>query len=320
MTLDRRAALGLIAAAPVVAAAPRAWAQALDYALSPAQVAPGIWMVEGVRDHFSKANGGNIGNTVFIETDAGLLVIDTGSSLRYGEALRAAAQAATGRQVAEVWNTHHHPDHFLGNGAFADLPIRALPDTAGLAASHGDGYADALYRLLGDWMRGTSPQPPDGSLAAGERVLGGRRFRLLAMAGHSQADLAVLDEETGTLVAADLVFLDRAASTPDAELSVWRDSLAALRALAPAATLPGHGPVDRGGTSYDQTRGYLEWLETTLREAVSGGLDMMEAMAAPMPEAHARLGAQPTEFSRSVIHLYPRLEAELLPVAAPASR
>jgi quinoprotein relay system zinc metallohydrolase 1 len=314
MTFDRRAVLGLIAAAPVLSRP--VWAQPLDYHLAPRPVAPGVWIVEGTRDYFTRANGGNIGNAVIVGTEAGALVIDTGTSLRYGEALRAAAQAITGLPVAEVWNTHHHPDHFLGNGAFVGLPVRALPETARLAESHGEAYGDALYRLLGDWMRGTSPRAPEPSLAGGEHTIGGRRLRLLPLGGHAQADLAILDVETGVLIAGDLVFLDRAPTTPDADLDLWRSSLATLRALAPAATVPGHGPVDRGGAGFDETRGYLDWLEETLRAAVTDGLDMMEVMTAPIPARHARLGAQPTEFQRSVVHLYPQLEADLLPIAA----
>jgi glyoxylase-like metal-dependent hydrolase (beta-lactamase superfamily II) len=134
--------------------------------------------------------------------------------------------------------------------------------------------------------------------------------------GHTAADLAVLDIETGILVAGDIVFLDRAPTTPGAVLDDWRRSLAALRALAPSATIPGHGPLDHGGVGFDQTRGYLDWLEATLRSAVGDGLDMMEAMAAPIPAGHGQLGAQPIECQRSVVHLYPWIEEELLPVVA----
>jgi hypothetical protein len=65
---------------------------------------------------------------------------------------------------------------------------------------------------------------------------------------------------------------------------------------------------------FDRTRGYLDWLEATLRGAVGDGLDMKEAMTAPIPAGHGRLGAQPIEFRRSVVHLEEEL---LLVVAAP---
>ena len=62
----------------------------LDYVLSPRQIAEDTWLLEGSTDNFAKANGGNIVNTAFIVTRQGVVVIDSGPSKRYGEALRKA--------------------------------------------------------------------------------------------------------------------------------------------------------------------------------------------------------------------------------------
>ena len=63
-------------------------AQALDYRLEPRQIARDTWVLEGSTDNFSQENGGNIVNIGFIVTDAGVVLIDTGPSRAYGEALR----------------------------------------------------------------------------------------------------------------------------------------------------------------------------------------------------------------------------------------
>jgi Zn-dependent hydrolases, including glyoxylases len=93
-----------------------------DYALKPRQIAEGTWLLEGSTDNFAKSNGGNIVNTAFIVTEKGVVVIDTGPSKRYGEALRNAIAATTDKPVIQVLLTHHHPDHVLGNQAFTDVP------------------------------------------------------------------------------------------------------------------------------------------------------------------------------------------------------
>ena len=78
---------------------PRAWATArLTYDLVPRQVARGIWMIEGATEYFTAANGGAIVNTVLIETPEGILIVDTGPSRRYGEALRALARFVVSRR------------------------------------------------------------------------------------------------------------------------------------------------------------------------------------------------------------------------------
>lgn len=317
MTLSRRNCLRLLAgglAAALVPPNPPLYASgSFSYGLAPRVLGPGLWLVEGLRETFTRQNGGDIVNIVLIETGAGLVVVDTGSSRRYGEELRAVAEQATGQAVAEVWITHHHPDHFLGNQAFADVPIRATPYTTAEIRSRGDGYADALYRLLGDWMRGTAPHPPTDPMPLGAVEVGGRRFRVEEMSGHTGSDLVVLDEESGILIASDLVFLDYAPTTPDADLDQWRASLERLRTFQARAIVPGHGPVDVTGRGLDQTRRYLDWLEETLWAAAQRGEDMMEAMATELPPEWAALGAQPQEFQRSVIHLFPTLERRVLP-------
>ena len=99
----------------------------LEYPLQPRQVAEDTYLLEGSTENFSKANGGNIVNTAFIVTDSGVVVIDTGPSRRYGEAMRKSIASVTDKPVIQVLLTHHHPDHVLGNQAFADVPIGALP-------------------------------------------------------------------------------------------------------------------------------------------------------------------------------------------------
>lgn len=313
MSLSRRAALGGMAAALT---APRAFAAVKrQYRLEPVPVAHDMWMIEGATEYFTDANGGAIVNCALIRTEDGIVIVDSGPSRRYGEALLALANELDGNGVAAVVNTHHHPDHFLGNQVFADRPIHALPTTKAEAETHGDAFADNMYLLLGDWMRGTEMVPPNSAVEGGELIIGGRAFDLLPLAGHTAADLAMLDRTTGTLIAGDLAFLNRAPTTPSANLDVWRDSLDLLEGVGAAGVLPGHGPLDRIGDSLRQTRAYLDWLETTMSEAARSGLDMVEVMALPLPAEYAAMGAMPQEFHRSVVHLFGRIERRELPRA-----
>src|SRR5690606_37551893 len=80
-------------------------------ALSPQPVAEHIWMVEGRAEEFSPDNGGDISNVAFIATGEGVVLIDSGSTRAYGEALKRAIEATTGETVRWLINTHHHPDH-----------------------------------------------------------------------------------------------------------------------------------------------------------------------------------------------------------------
>jgi uncharacterized sulfatase len=102
---------------------------AFDYGLQAQRVAGDVYVFIGRNEDFSTVNGGNIVNTGFIVTAAGLVVIDSGPSLRYGQQMQLAMKKLNSATLLQVFNTHHHPDHFLGNQAFVGTPIVALEAT-----------------------------------------------------------------------------------------------------------------------------------------------------------------------------------------------
>ncbi|MGR4043971.1 quinoprotein relay system zinc metallohydrolase 1 [Pseudomonas sp. JDS08PS003] len=285
----------------------------LDYQLKPRQIAAGTWLLEGSTDNFAKANGGNIVNTAFIVTDSGVVVIDSGPSKRYGEALRQAIAATTDKPVIQLLLTHHHPDHVLGNQAFSDVPIGALAGTTALLRQQGDAMAENLYRMVGDWMRGTEVVLPTQVLEPGVLEVGGHRLRLLGLSGHTGADLAILDENTGVLFAGDLVFYQRALTTPNSPgLEAWLKDLDTLQGLSWKLIVPGHGPVASDAAPFAQMRDYLGWLDGLMRDGAARGDDMSEMIRRPIPERFAGISLTRYELIRSVSHLYPRYERQRL--------
>ncbi len=283
-----------------------------DYGLQPRQVAEDTYVLVGRNEHFDFRNGGNIVNTAFIVTGEGVIVIDTGPSRRYGEQLRAAIARVTRQPVVQVYITHMHPDHFLGNQAFEDLPIAALETTREGIRELGEGFSDNLYRLVGSWMSGTRVVVPGRTAEPGRVEIGGHRLRLIALDGHTGADLALLDETTGVLFAGDLVFHDRAPTTPHARPDHWQASLARLRELDYRLLVPGHGEPMAGGFAIAQTADYLNWLETQLTAAAEAGAAMAELLHPQAPAGVRGLAVFDDEYPRSLSHLYPALESASL--------
>ncbi|WP_086619690.1 quinoprotein relay system zinc metallohydrolase 1 [Erythrobacter tepidarius] len=308
--IARRGVLLGALALPVIA---RAQGFAGAYAPAAIAIGEGIWLVPGADEALEPSNGGAIANSVIMASDAGAIVVDSGPSLGFGKALAALAEQLTGKAPARVYITHLHPDHSFGSAAFARAEIHSLPATRTDLERDGAGFSDAMYRLLQGWMAGTELILPQPAAADGVVTFGGRRLRLMALSGHSAGDLAILDEASGTLIAGDLVFHNRAPTTPHADLPAWHAALARLAATPHRQCVPGHGPLDRGSTAIAQTGDWLRWLEDSLREAVGSGLDMAEAANLPIPARFADMAMARYELTRSVSHLYPRFEAELLP-------
>ncbi len=315
IALTRRKALALMSTTAAAAFIPAFDLNAapLQYTLKLQRLADGIWMVPGAQEAISRGNGGAIANVVIFDTTAGAVIVDTGPSRRYGEALAKLAQDLTGKDIARVYLTHFHPDHVFGNQAFGADKIAAPQGVIDGLKVMGEGFADAMYRIAGDWMRGTELVLPGKVIENGVEDFGNRRIRSLVMRGHTESDLVLFDEHSGVMISGDLAFLDRAPTTPNANIERWRISLANLGGIPHRLLVPGHGPTENNTRAIQQTRDWLVAINEIIFKAFERGLSMTEAMAEPLPAWTSKIALARYEFERSVTHLYPKLEAERLP-------
>lgn len=282
-----------------------------QYTLSAQKIAANTWVVEGSTDNFSPQNGGNIVNVGFIETPVGVVVIDTGPSFLYGQALRQTIAEVSDKPIIKVLLTHHHPDHVLGNQAFSDIPIAALTSTTALLAQEGEALAENMYRLVGDGMRGTEVLLPNVEVAAGPLKLGDYQLQLYALSGHTGADLVVFDPQTGVLFAGDLVFYQRALTTPHTPgLAIWQADLTQLEQLPWRVIVPGHGPIANNQAPFAQMHAYLNWLDQLLRHAAATGEDMNQVLRSDIPAQFKSISLTRYELTRTVSHLYPTYEKQ----------
>lgn len=298
-------------------------AERLDYQLQPRQIAYGTWVIEGAVDDFSRANGCNIINTGFVSTSAGTLVLNTGPSRLYGEQQRAALARVVPQPVRRVVNLTLHPDYFLGNQAWGDVSTAALPGSRMGMQAEGKAYEDNLYRLCGDWMRGTAFRPAREDVQPGPLDWGGHALEWVRLQGHTDDDLVLIDHTTGVLFAGGLVFSDRVPTMPHAHLFRWMASLREIRQWITQGrvktVVPSHGPVHTGTHGVDQTLDWLQWLHDRLQTSAAQGLDISEVLRLPIPERFARWAALHPEYARNVTILYPRYETEQFPLqTAPA--
>ena len=101
--------------------------------------------------------------------------------------------------------------------------------------------------------------------------LGSRTLTVRAWpTAHSDNDLTVLDEQTGTLFAGDLVFLTHI-PVLDGSIRGWLKVIDELGTLPAQRVVPGHGPVSEWPAALADQRRYLEKLATDVRALVARG-------------------------------------------------
>jgi quinoprotein relay system zinc metallohydrolase 2 len=283
--------------------------------IATAEIAPGVHVHAGAIALMSPENRGDIANVGFIVGGEAVAVVDTGGSAAIGEALLAAVRAVTDKPVRYVINTHVHPDHVFGNVAFAEAGatfVGAARLPVALAA-RGDYYLQANAPLLGPGLADdVAIVSPD--LTVDDRMtidLGGRSIELRAWpTAHTDSDLTVLDPQTGTLFAGDLVFMEHIPAL-DGSIAGWLAVTEKLSAIPAARVVPGHGPASAPWPdALAPQRRYLEAVASEVRRLIADGATIAEAPAQVAQEARSRWKLFDEFHARNVTAAFAELEWE----------
>jgi quinoprotein relay system zinc metallohydrolase 1 len=282
-----------------------------DYKLKPIKLAENSYYFYGKEEYFSKENGGDIANSSFIITKNSVILIDTGSSKLYGEQVKKQIEKITNKPIKYILNTHHHPDHFLGNSAFSNSDIYASEFTKNEIEANGDLYIVNLVNIIHEAMNKTKVKAPNQILTTKDLNFDGYKLKVLYFDGHTQSDIAIYDENTKILYASDLVFYKRTLATPHANLNKWIKSLKELEKINYSILVPGHGISSTTKDPVKENIAYLEFLQNTLKNSAKEGLDIYEILNKPIPKEFESFTMFKEEFERSVINLYPSYEKDL---------
>ena len=258
-----------LAGALLLGALPHAMAQAGadPAALDVTEVAPGVYVHTGVIDDWLPSNGGDIANLGFVVGSRCVAVIDTGGTPLLGVRWRAAIERTTRLPICVVIHTHAHPDHVLGNAAFAAADTRFVASAKFNAAmsAREPYFLRALARDFGIAVAHDAVVYPTVAVDdtrefdLGDRVLVAQTWPT----AHTDNDLTVYDRQTRTLFASDLLFVQHL-PVVDGSLRGWLAAMQQLTKIDATLVVPGHGPTRPGGP--DAWRPQQEYLETLLRE------------------------------------------------------
>ncbi len=279
------------------------------------EVAPGVYVREGKLEDWGPRNLGRVSNQGVVVGEKCVAVIDTSGTPADGQVLRDAIREVTDRPVCHVINTHAHPDHVLGNEAFAR--VQGEPKFIGhtrlpaALQARGPYYLNALKRDFGRGHGEATLVAPDTLVEDSlELDLGNRSLRLKAWkTAHTDSDLTVLDEKTGVLFLGDLLFVDHV-PVLDGSLKGWLAAMSELRDWKITLAVPGHGAPTRDlQAALDAQQRYLLNLRSKTLEAIKANVSLARAVDRIEPDT-AQWKLLQTFHKRNVTAAYAELEWE----------
>ena len=243
--------------------------------VSPIQISPRVYYVQGQPGIASAANEGYNSNAGFVVTDDGVVVIDSLGTPTLGNELLKAIRTVTRRPVKLVIVTHYHADHVYGLEPFKEAGAEVWAHSSAreyLDTGEADRRIAQRARDLFPWVdesfRVVRPDRWLGERA--EFTLGTTRFEVTHLGpAHSPEDVIVVMPNEGVIFSGDILFAGRIPFVGEADSRKWLERIDRLLAMRPRIMITGHGTVSREpAKDLAMTREYLEYLRKTMGKAV----------------------------------------------------
>lgn len=277
-------------------------------------VGDGIYVHHGIHQDIDEGYHGDICNASFVVGSKGVVVIDTGGSIKIGNQLRDAIKKVTDKPILYVINTHVHPDHVYGNAAFLVDKAEFIghEKLATAMELRREAYDKLNAKLLGEDAKGSELVKPTIAVKTTLEVdLGDRKLSITAHpVAHTNTDLSAFDNKSSTLFTGDLLFIER---TPvlEGDIKGLIAELEKFKSQPIKQVVPGHGPATKDWKlAIENEQRYLNALLSDIRAAIKAGKSMNEAMDSAAEGEKDKWKLFEIANRRNVNIIYPALEWE----------
>ena len=249
----------------------------------PVEVIPNVFSAIGATAPPTYENSGHNNNLSFVITTDGVVVINSGASVRLASALHEEIKTITNQPVKLVINENGQGHAILGNLYWSQLGVDILAHEDAIQEIEQNSYTilERMKSYNRDKAIGTEVIIPNKSFS--EKIifnLGGLEFHVLHLGpAHGPGDTQVWLPQLSLMIAGDMAFHERMLpifenTCTKCWLETWDKKFAPLNATY---VIPGHGHPTNMAQVTRFTRNYLLDLRAKVSEVLDNGGDLTEA-------------------------------------------
>ena len=249
----------------------------------PVEVIPNVFSAIGATAPPTYENSGHNNNLSFVITTDGVVVINSGASVRLASALHEEIKNVTDQPVKLVINENGQGHAILGNLYWSQLGVDILAHEDAIHEIEENSHTilERMKSYNRDKAVGTEVVIPNKSFS--EKIifnLGGLEFHVLHLGpAHGPGDTQVWLPQLSLMIAGDMAFHERMLpifenTCTKCWLETWDKKFAPLNATY---VIPGHGHPTNMAQVTRFTRNYLLDLRAKVSEVLDNGGDLAEA-------------------------------------------
>ena len=249
----------------------------------PVEVIANVFSAIGATAPPTYENSGHNNNLSFVITTNGVVVINSGASVRLASALHEEIKTITNQPVKLVINENGQGHAILGNLYWSQLGVDILAHEDAIHEIEENSYTilERMKSYNRDKAVGTEVVIPNKSFS--EKIifnLGGLEFHVLHLGpAHGPGDTQVWLPQLSLMIAGDMAFHERMLpifenTCTKCWLETWDEKFAPLNATY---VIPGHGHPTNMAQVTRFTRNYLLDLRAKVSEILDNGSDLAEA-------------------------------------------
>jgi glyoxylase-like metal-dependent hydrolase (beta-lactamase superfamily II) len=279
------------------------------------KVADNVWSIIGPLTNRTKENLGNNATFGFVVTDDGIVVIDTGGSLKGAKRIHKLIKSVSNKPIRYVINSGGQDHRWFGNDYFSGLGAKIISSEAARKdhKARSNSQWTMLENLIGaEGLKGTKEKFADITFKTEYKFnLGKTNFEIYHHGiAHTPGDAFIWLPQSKVMFTGDIVYTERMLGIGEQSQSKnWLAVFDAMAGFKPVHVVPGHGSPTSLNVAIKDTRDYIAYLRTAVAAFIEQGGDASEISKVKQSQ-FKYLNNFDTLSGRNALKVYTELEWE----------